>query len=91
MAQQGVDESVYEHVAEYRDHPGYSARERLAIEYAERFGLSHHDIDDDFFARLRAEFTDEEILDLTICLGTFLGQGRMLRVLGIDATDQLDV
>lgn len=75
---------LYEHVAEYREHDGYTARERLAIEYAERFAVDHTNIDDDLFVRLREQFADDEILDLTICVGAFLGLGRMLQVLHID-------
>jgi alkylhydroperoxidase family enzyme len=89
--QQGLTEDFYSHVAEYHDSGGYSEQERLAIEYAERFVSDHTSIDDQFFARLRANFTDPEILDLTICLATFLGLGRLLRVLGIDQTCQIDV
>jgi alkylhydroperoxidase family enzyme len=82
---------LYEHVASYRTHDGYSAQERLAIEYAERFAIDHTSIDDAFFSLLRAVFSDAEILDLTVCLATFLGLGRLLRVLGIDETLQGDL
>ena len=41
-------------------------------------------IDDDFFARLRAAYTDAEILDLTVCIGAWLALGRTMNVLGID-------
>lgn len=87
MTRQGVDEELYTHVAEYREHPGYSEQERLAVEYAERFVTDHLGIDDAFFARLRAAFADDEILDLTICVAAFLGLGRLLRVLGVDPVD----
>ena len=63
---------------------GYSERERLAIDYAERFALDHHAIDDDFFDRLRAAYSDAEILDLTVCIGGWLALGRTLHVLGLD-------
>jgi alkylhydroperoxidase family enzyme len=91
VVQQGIDESFYAHVADYHDRSEYSDAEKLAIEYAERFVLDHTAIDDGLFDRLHACFTDAEILDLTICIATFLGLGRMLRVLGIDETCQLDV
>jgi AhpD family alkylhydroperoxidase len=87
----GVAEDVYDHLDEYRTYPGYTARQRLAIEYAERFVTDHHAIDDDLFARLRGEFTDAEILDLTLCLAVYLGLGRSLEVLGIDESGALDV
>jgi alkylhydroperoxidase family enzyme len=91
VAQQGVTEELYAHVAHYHDHPQYSAQERLAIEFAERFAVDHTAIDDGLFVRLRAEFTDAEILDLAICVAAFLSLGRLLRVLGIDQTVVTDV
>ena len=85
-----VTEDDYAHVLEFRTYDGYSARERIAIEYAERFALEHETIDDAFFGRLRtAGFTDAEILDLTVCIGGWLALGRTLHVLGIDDTCRL--
>jgi alkylhydroperoxidase family enzyme len=95
VTQQGLTEDFYRHVGDDhvadKDTYDYSPQERLAIEYAERFVLDHTRIDDDLFGRLRARFTDAEILDLTICVAAFLGLGRLLRVLGIDETGQIDV
>ena len=87
---QGLTEDFYQHVA---DHPAdaYSAQERLAIAYAERFATDHLGIDDAFIGQLRHEFTDAEILDLTICMAHFLGLGRLLRVLGVTETCVVDV
>jgi alkylhydroperoxidase family enzyme len=85
--QAGMTEELYAHVAEYRQHDEYSEREKLAIEYAERFAVDHNGIDDEFFARLRTHFADDEILDLSICVVAFLGLGRLLRVLGIEPED----
>ena len=64
--------------------------EQRAIEYAERFVLDHHTMDDAFFARLRSSgFSDAEILDLTVCVGGWLALGRTLHVLGIDDSCRL--
>jgi len=82
--QQGLTEELYAHVAEYRERDEYTDREKLAIEYAERFAVDHLSIDDGFIGRMRACFGDDEILDLTLCLAVFMGLGRLLRVLGID-------
>lgn len=89
MAEQGVDEELYAHVTEH-SHPQYSAQEQVAIEYAERFALDHLAIDDEFWARLRAEFTDPEIVDLTICIGNWLGFGRLTQVLELDVACEVD-
>ena len=68
-----------------------SEQERLAVEYAELFALDHERIDDAFMGRMKATFTDAEILDLTICVAAFLGFGRALHVLGITDTTLTDV
>jgi alkylhydroperoxidase family enzyme len=90
VAQQGITEEMYAHVAEYRERDEYTEREKLAIEYAERFALDHTAIDDDLFRRLRAVYSDAEVVDLTLLLVTFLGLGRMLAVLGIDPACAID-
>ncbi|HZU79905.1 MAG TPA: carboxymuconolactone decarboxylase family protein, partial [Acidimicrobiales bacterium] len=64
----GVDEELYVHLERAASYPGYSERQRLAIEYAERFATDHRAIDDELFARLRAAFSDAEVLDLTMCV-----------------------
>jgi alkylhydroperoxidase family enzyme len=87
---QGVTEEMYAHVAEYRDRDDYTEREKLAIEYAERFALDHRNIDDELFARLREHYGDDEILDLSICLVAFMGLGRVLSVLRIDPSCSAD-
>lgn len=86
-----VAPELYENVAAYATFPGYTPRQRLAIEYAERFAIDHGSIDDAFFARLRKLFSDPEILDLTLCVAVFLGLGRSLSVLGVDQSCAIDV
>lgn len=83
LAEQGVDEELYEHVTD-PDAGVYSDQERLAIEFAERFALDHRSIDDAFFARLHEHFSDAEILDLTICVGNWLAFGRLTMILDLD-------
>jgi len=88
---QGLTEDFYCHVGSHGGDDGFSDQEKLAVEFAERFATDHMGIDDAFFEKLRAQFTDPEILDLTICLSAFLGLGRTLRVLGISETSLTDV
>jgi AhpD family alkylhydroperoxidase len=87
----GIAPELYENVAAYATYPGYTPRQRIAIEFAERFATDHSSLDDDFFGRLRGLFTDEEILDLTLCVAVFLGLGRTLTVLGVDQSCAIDV
>jgi alkylhydroperoxidase family enzyme len=47
----------------------YSEAERVALEYAERITRSDEDVDDELFDRLRAEYTDEQVMELTLTVG----------------------
>ena len=87
----GVPAELYDHVAEHATYPGYTDRQRLAIEFAEKFATDHGALDDSFFVRLRAAYSDEEILDLTLCVAVFLGLGRTLAVLGVDQSSAIDI
>ena len=82
LAEQGVTEELYAHVDDPA-HGDYSEQERLAIEYAEKFALDHRSIDDAFFERLRAAFTDAEIVELTAMIGEWLAFGRFNAVLDV--------
>ena len=84
MLDAGVTEDDYGHLDEWRTLPGYTDRQRLAIEYAERFTVDHQGMDDELFDRMHAHYTDDEILDLTLCLAIWLGLGRSLAVLQVD-------
>lgn len=89
MAEQGVTEELYAHVAEH-GHPEYSEAEQVAIEYAEKFALDHLSLDEAFFGRLHEHFTDADILDLTICIADFMAFGRLTQVLQLDVSCELD-
>jgi len=87
----GVAPELYDHVADWATYPGYTERQRLAISYAELFANDPLGMDDAFFEKLRAEFSDPEILDLTLCVAVFLGLGRTLAVLGVDQSCAIDI
>jgi alkylhydroperoxidase family enzyme len=86
-----VDEALYEQVARWRDADGLSERERLSAEYAERFATDHLGLDGDesFWSRARAAFRDEEIIELSMCIGSWIAFGRLNHVLGVDAACSL--
>ncbi len=86
-----VDESLYDEVAAWGASRDLSERERLAAEYAERFAADHLSLDDDepFWVRFKSAFSDEEIIELSMCIGSWIAFGRLNHVLGIDAACQL--
>lgn len=84
----GVDEDLYDHAAEWRTWPGYSAQERIAAEFAERFASDHTGLrdDEDFWDRAGEQFDAELLTDLALSCAMWLGMGRMLRTLDIGQT-----
>jgi alkylhydroperoxidase family enzyme len=87
-AEHDVDDGFYAEVASWATTDALSERERLAAEFAQRFALDHQGMDDDLWARLRAAFRDDEVADLIICCGMFLGLGRSMAVVGVPAPDE---
>lgn len=79
----GITDEQYDNVADYATYPAYTDRQRLAIEYAERYLSDHESLGEEFFARLRRCFDDAEILDLTMCIGVYLAIGRTMAVLRV--------
>ena len=84
----GADEPFYAEVTDWRASTGLSERERCAAEFAERFALDHQAMDDEFWARMHAAYAQDELADLVICCGMFLGMGRTLAVVGVRAPDE---
>ena len=60
-----------------------SDREKMALEYADLFATNHHAINDDTIDKLRKHFTYDEIVELGLFSGYFLGMGRFLASLDI--------
>jgi alkylhydroperoxidase family enzyme len=81
----GFDDELYHRVAEYAEIGAFSQAERLAAETAERFHGDHEALltDDDYWHRMRAAFSDREILELLVLVGYCIGVGRTLALLDI--------
>lgn len=80
------DEAFYAAIENWRDATVFSDRERLAIEFAERFGTEPQAlaVDEGFWARMNDAFTDAEVVDLAYCTAAWVGLGRVAHVLGFD-------
>jgi alkylhydroperoxidase family enzyme len=79
-----VPESFYEEVGVLRHWDGLTDRERLSAEFAERYATDHLSMDDAFWAQLHRHFTDDELVDLALCVGSWLALGRFNQVFDID-------
>jgi alkylhydroperoxidase family enzyme len=84
----GADEPFYAEMLDWRSAASLTERERAAAEFAERFALDHLAMDDEFWARLHTLFSEDELADLTISCGMWLGMGRVLAVVGVRAPDE---
>jgi alkylhydroperoxidase family enzyme len=80
-----VEDAFDQAVTDWRTTDAFDDRTRLAAEYAERYCLDHHGLDDEFWGRMKASYSDREIVELSMCLGSWIGFGRLNRVLGLDA------
>jgi alkylhydroperoxidase family enzyme len=49
----------------YAQSPHYDRRERLALEYADCITDTSLEVSDELFERLRAEFSEDELVELT--------------------------
>jgi alkylhydroperoxidase family enzyme len=82
--QDGVTDRLVSALGEYEKHPEFSAREKLALRFAERMAVNHRSIDDTFFHDLRREFSPAEVIELGMLTGVFIGYGRLLAVLDLE-------
>ncbi len=57
-----------------------SGREKLALRFAEKLGIEPEGLDDEFFALLRQEFSDAEIVELGHVIAVGIGFERFLSV-----------
>jgi alkylhydroperoxidase family enzyme len=73
----GPDEAFYQG-------QGLTEREALAREFAQRFATDHLNMDDAFWSRLHDAFTDDELVELGLCVGSWLAFGRLNRVFDVD-------
>ncbi|MFI5720730.1 carboxymuconolactone decarboxylase family protein [Nocardia sp. NPDC051750] len=80
-----VEDGFADAVTDWRRSEALDDRARLAAEYAERYALDHHNLDEDFWSRMTAHYSQAEIVELSMCLGSWLAFGRLNHVLGLDA------
>ncbi len=58
-------------------------REKMALRLADKLSFDHRGIDAPFMARLKAQFSEEEIIDLGMASAFLFGWGRFIEAFGI--------
>jgi AhpD family alkylhydroperoxidase len=67
----GERELRLHHVAIWRESPLFSSKERAALEWTEAVTqIAGNDISEELFNRVRKEFSEKELVDLTFAIGT---------------------
>ena len=84
LEKNGINEAFYQALDNWRSSAEFNDKEKLAIEYAERFILDHLSIDEPFMEKLKCYFSATETFELTYTIAGLLANGRTLQVLQID-------
>ena len=66
------------------DKSSFSPRERAALLLAETMATDHFAVDDKMIRNLREHFSQEELVELMMMTGQYIGFGRMLSVLKLE-------
>src|ERR1044072_7445844 len=80
-------EKVEALLGDWKKSPLFSARERLALELAERMTYTGKRVTDKFFARLKKHFTDEEMVELAAVIALENFRSKFNPVFGIEANN----
>ena len=71
--------------AYWRDSRLFSEEEKLALEYAERMTITGERVDDALFARLKARFSEAQIVELAAAVALENFRSKFNPALGVDS------
>lgn len=77
------EESAVAAQAGERGHAGFSAEQRLVLDLAERVFSAPADVADDEFAGYRAQWSEAQIVELSLAIAEFIGMGKAFKFLGL--------
>ena len=79
----GLREGQYDELLNFESIGTYTERQKAALAYAEAIAW-HLDVDDAFWERMHAHFTEPELVELGCMVGLTLGQQSWLRLLELE-------
>lgn len=83
--QAGASDEKIQGVPKWRESGLFSALERDALEYAEKITITGETVTDELHARLRAHFTEAQIVELTAAVALENFRSKFNPALGIEA------
>ena len=79
----GLQEQQYDQLLNFETSDLYDDRQKAALAYAEAIAWGSQDLDG-LWARLHAQFSEQELVELGCCIALTFGQQSWIRLLGID-------
>ncbi len=79
-----MTEDLISEIADYEASTVLTPREKAAIHYADVLAGDHKSASENLFDKLRAHFSEAEIIDLGWRIITFVGYGRFIHALGLE-------
>ena len=64
-------------------HPGFTDEQRLAMAMAEQVFTAPADVTDAAFAGFRAQWSEAQMVELTLAIAEFIGMGKAFKFLGL--------
>ena len=80
----GLTEERIAEIPNYEFSSVMTQREKLALKFADKMGTEHQAVDDAFMELLRTEFSEAEIVELSVVIGICIGWGRLLSVFRVE-------
>ena len=80
----GLSEAQITAIPDWEAADCFDAAQRAVLAYTDGLALHHGQVSDDVFAALKAHLSDEEILELTYIVGTYLMHGVISRALRLE-------
>ena len=83
---QGLTDEMVDAVPNFRESPLFTPAEKAAMQLADAMAGEHKRAPfDEIFAELRVHYTEEQIVELGWRTSVFIGYGRLVYALGVDA------
>ena len=84
MVEQGLTEEKIAQIDDYEFSESLTRAEKLALKFAEKMGIEHQSVDDEFIELMRSEYSEAEIVELSIVVSICIGWGRLLSVFRVE-------
>jgi alkylhydroperoxidase family enzyme len=72
-------------LSDWRESNLFSEPERVALEYAERMTVTGQKVDDELFARLKRDYTEKQIVELSAAIALENFRSKLNPALGVEA------